>query len=629
MNSYDKNTTKRIHNIKYRFIFIFFLIAIFIISLLFQFGSFMLSADEPPIQLPNFSKMRGAITDRNGQLLALQTKLYNLSATKTLVTDKELCAKVIAPLIGSSEEDILQKLTSDGSNFLYLKKKLTESQKAIITEAIKQNNLKGIRLEEVINRTYPENKLASTLIGFLGDDGYGLSGIEYSAQNILSPPEHTEGYDGKGYNVFLSIDNHIQYLMQKASETAMETWQSESLIFIAADAKSGEILGYVSEPSPDLAFFTQSSPEQLLDRPANYIYEPGSVFKIFSVAALMDLNEDIEHEQYYCDGSFSFPHSNLPAITCQTPHGTVTAEGIIQHSCNVGVSYMSETSSNQAFYEKLREFGFGQKTGIELPGETSGLFANPRSWSARSKPTIAMGQELGVSALQIVEAATAFANGGNRIDISLISKITDTNETVLYVHTPEVESTPISAKTAEKMLEYMATDNGIAWRASVSGVPISAKTGTAQMVLEGQKTYSKTDYVASCIALFPSDNPQIILYLAVIKPQGNIYGSVVAAPIISEIASEIVDYYGLNRDGSINIKHSGIVSTEIGKKIILGKTMPDLSGISKKELQSLFDQSLNPYQYTILIEGDGYVYEQKPAPGEPLTQGTKIELKLK
>lgn len=610
----------------YRYFFIFFLTGIFIIMLIFQFASFMLQGEQPIAKRPKIQKVRGSINDRNGNLLAVQTKVYNLGADKRLVNDVQTCAEVLSSIIEIPADDILKKFDTASSDYFYLKKKLTETEKAYVAQAIKEHGLKGLQLEEIINRTYPESTLASTVIGFVGDEGYGLEGMEYSAQNILSPPETTEGYNGKGYNIFLTLDSTVQYLMQQKAERIMDEWQAESVMFLAVEAKTGEILGYVNMPSTDLSKFSQSTPEQLMDRPANYIYEPGSVFKIFSLASLLEVGAITPNTVYNCDGKYEF--KNASPITCLKPHGTVTPKSVIEHSCNVGIAYMSEHTDVKTFYSMLNEFGFGSKTGIELPGETAGIFHGPEFWSARSKPTISMGQEIGVSALQILEAATAFANGGNRIGLTLISKITDSDGKILYLHQPTVKAKPISETTAKELLNYMRAEDGIGWRAGISDVPMSVKTGTAQMAEKGKRGYSKTDYISSCIALFPSNDPQLILYLVVIKPRGSNYGSIVAAPVISKTAGEIIDYYGMARGGAINIRHSGVISTGTTEEIVLSDTMPNLIGLPKKSLQSLFDKKLNPH-YTVLLVGDGYVYEQTPAAGTPLKDVDKIELHLK
>lgn len=613
---------------KHRYLFVFFLIAILILTLLLQFATFMLVEEPPQLVEPKKQTHRGSIKDRYGSILALETKLYNLSANKLLVKDPETSAEILAPIIGLSKNTILAKFQNASSNFLYIKKKITESEKVKVLLTIKESELKGFMLEEILNRTYPENTLASTIIGFLGDDGYGLTGMEYSAQNILSPSEASEE-NIYGYDLYLTLDSTIQYIMQKEAEKAFTEWNAEGVIFLAADAKTGEILGYVSEPSADLNRFTESTPSQLIDRPANYTYEPGSVFKIFSLASLMELGAGNSESIYTCNGIYRFKNNSATPITCLTPHGTVTPEGIIQHSCNVGIAQMAENCSNEDLYNSLKDFGFGSKTKVELPGESAGIFASPKQWSIRTKPTIAMGQEIGVTALQMTEAATVFANNGNRIRLTLISRITDNEGKILYLHKPKVESQPISGKVAKEILSYMKAENGIGWRAAIKDVPIAVKTGTAQMVEKGKRGYSKTDFLASTLALFPANDPQIILYMAVIKPRGKIYGSLVVAPIIKKVADAIIDHYGLKRDGALNIEHSGFISSSKGEQIVLTDTMPNLIGKSKKELQSLFDPSLNNQKYKIILEGEGYVYEQTPTAGSKLEYGTTINLKLK
>ena len=619
----DKRETGR----KYRYFFVFFVVAILILALLFQFGTFMLTGETSPLRISKPTTVRGSIYDQNGSLLALQTKLYNLSANKTLVNDPLLCAKVLSPVICLTEDEILKKFDLAQANFLYIKKKMTESEKAKVAEIIREENLKGLMLEEILNRTYPENTLASTVIGFLGDDGYGLAGIEYSAQNILSPPENTEGYTGRGFNIYLTLDNPIQYILHKKAEAAMKTWQAEGIIFLAANAKTGEILGYVSEPSPDLNNYTKSTPDKLIDRTSNYTYEPGSVFKIFTAASLLELGFINENTSYYCSGTYNFKNSAVAPITCLAPHGNVTIEGVIQNSCNCGIAHFSESCPNSAFYNKLREFGFGTKTGIELPGESAGIFATPDKWTLRTKPTVAFGHAIGVTALQLVEAATVFANGGERRGISLISKITDADGKILYLHEPRTLSKPVSAKIASDMLKYMAAEKGIGRKAGLKDVPMAVKTGTAQ-IPEGKLGYSKTDFIASCIALFPANAPQIIVYMAVVKPKGMIYGSQVVAPVIGETASEIIDRYGMTREGTINIQHSGRIAAKPEESITVGKTMPNVIGKSKKELQILFNSDISS-RLKILFEGEGYVYEQTPKEGTALTDGMTVILKFR
>jgi len=365
---------------KKRFFFFMGMIFLFAAALLVKYAQSMLLT-EPEIRSGKLSQERGSIFDRNGKILAAATTLYNVSANKTLISDPHMLAAILAPAIDMSESELFEKIEKSQSNFLYLKKKVSENEKQQIKELIKEHEIKGIRLEPVSNRIYPENELASTLIGYLGDDGKGLAGMEYSMQNILSPPSGTAGAEEMGYSVYLTIDSSLQYMLQKIAEKTMASTEAEAVIFLAADAQTGEILAYVNEPSADLAHFTASTQEERFDRPAYFIYEPGSVFKIFSIAAFLDIGSTKDSDVYACDAQFIFRPRKTEddreqnVIRCLRVHGNVTPRDIIRLSCNDGTAQIADKTDSAAFDQKLRAFGFGKKTGIELPGEAAGLFA--------------------------------------------------------------------------------------------------------------------------------------------------------------------------------------------------------------------------------------------------------------
>ena len=616
---------------KKRIIFFIGILLIFTGILVAKYARAMLGP-EPEERVVKKTRERGAILDRNGKILAAATTLYNLSANKTLIGDINRLVNILSPILEISESELLDKIQDSKSNFLYLKKKLSENEKDILKDAIQEYELKGLRLEAIANRIYPENALASTLIGYLGDDGKGLAGIEYSMQNILSPPEGTAGADGNGYTVALTIDASIQYMLQQIAERTMKSAKAEAVIFLAADAKTGEILAYISEPSVDLARFSSSTQEERFDRPAYFIYEPGSVFKIFSMASFLELGTTKDTDIYTCDAQFAFKprqsndKKDQNVIRCLRVHGQVTPRDIIRFSCNDGMAQIADKTDIAAFAEKLHAFGFGKKTGLELPGEAAGIFAPVSSWSTRTKHTIAIGQEIGVTSLQIVQAATAFTNKGKTLKLSLLSEILDSTGKPVYRHKPKPLEQVISAKTAKTVLGYMQTaaDDGTGSRASIKGVPIAVKTGTAQMAQADGRGYSPTDYLSSCIGIFPVDDPQIILYMAVIRPVGETYGSLVAAPAISEAANAIIDFRGMGRTNAPNVTHTGIIQSHRQTPVTVGDTMPDLRGTPKRLLLDLLSRT----DITVKLTGDGYVTTQSPAAGTPVVKGMIIELTL-
>lgn len=615
---------------KKRIIFFVGILLLFTGMLITKYAKAMLIAEpEPrPISKP---RERGSILDRNGKILAAATTLYNLSANKSLIEDANRLANILSPIIETSETALLDKIQNSKSNFLYLKKKLSENEKDIVKDAIQDYGLKGLRLEAVSTRIYPENDLASTLIGYLGDDGKGLAGMEYSMQNVLSPPEGTAGAEESGFTVFLTIDASIQYMLQKIAEQTMKNSQAEAVIFLAADAKTGEILAYVNEPSADLAHFSASTEAERFDRPAYFMYEPGSVFKIFSMASFLDLGSTQDSAVYTCDAQFLFnprqqQEKGPNVIRCLRVHGRVTPRDIIRFSCNDGMAQITDKTDAAAFAEKLRAFGFGKKTGIELPGEAAGIFAPVSSWSARTKHTISFGQEIGVTSLQIMQAATAFTNKGKTMKLSLLSEIRDGAGKTVHRHRPKPLVQVVSAETAKTVLGYMQTaaDDGTGSRASIKGVPIAVKTGTAQMAQADRRGYSATDYLSSCIGIFPVDDPQVILYLAVIRPVGQTYGSLIAAPAISEAANAIIDYRGMGRTNAPNVSHTGIIKQNRQTPVVLGTTMPNLIGTPKRLLLDLLMRT----DITVKLTGDGYVASQSPAAGTPIAKGMIIELTL-
>lgn len=616
---------------KKRIIFFIGILLIFTGILVAKYARAMLGP-EPEERVVKKTRERGAILDRNGKILAAATTLYNLSANKTLIGDINRLVNILSPILEISESELLDKIQDSKSNFLYLKKKLSENEKDILKDAIQEYELKGLRLEAIANRIYPENALASTLIGYLGDDGKGLAGIEYSMQNILSPPEGTAGADGNGYTVALTIDASIQYMLQQIAERTMKSAKAEAVIFLAADAKTGEILAYISEPSVDLARFSSSTQEERFDRPAYFIYEPGSVFKIFSMASFLELGTTKDTDIYTCDAQFAFKprqsndKKDQNVIRCLRVHGQVTPRDIIRFSCNDGMAQIADKTDIAAFAEKLHAFGFGKKTGLELPGEAAGIFAPVSSWSTRTKHTIAFGQEIGVTSLQIVQAATAFTNKGKTLKLSLLSEILDSTGKPVYRHKPKPLEQVVSAKTAKTVLGYMQTaaDDGAGSRASIKGVPIAVKTGTAQMAQADGRGYSPTDYLSSCIGIFPVDDPQIILYMAVIRPVGETYGSLVAAPAISEAANAIIDFRGMGRTNAPNVTHTGIIQSHRQTPVTVGDTMPDLRGTPKRLLLDLLSRT----DITVKLTGDGYVTTQSPAAGTPVVKGMIIELTL-
>ncbi|MDR2898471.1 MAG: penicillin-binding protein 2, partial [Spirochaetaceae bacterium] len=544
------------------------LVFLFFAAVIGSYAVVMLG-DAPAEPAPEITTQRGTIFDRNGKILAIQTTLYNVGITKSDVRDVEVMATHLAPILEMSPSDISSRITNAPSNFIFLKKKVSQTVCDALRKTVRDYKLRGLTIDSVISRTYPFNTLAAQLIGFMGDDGEGLSGIERSYQPSLAPrfrdtADHAVSH-AVGYNIVLTIDADLQYRLEQIARASIAQTQAESMMILAADVDSGEILSYISLPSPDLNTYPAATNAQRRDRPALDSYEPGSVFKIYSVAAFLELNGIRDADRFLCDGVFDISSTNgeRVRINCLDRHGWVTAREALEFSCNDAIAQMSQTVQSEAFLAKLREFGFGSRTGIPLPGETAGLLKTTadRFWSARSKPTIAMGQEVGVSALQMVQAASAIANGGNRVNLSCVSRIVSADGNILWKNVPQTTPNVISPGTAAQLLSYMETTAqvGTGYRASIGDVPIGVKTGTAQMQDPETGGYSDTDFLSNCMAVFPADDPEIILYIVINKAQGETYAGRIVAPVIAEASNVIIDYLGLSRRNAPVVQHTGVL----------------------------------------------------------------------
>ena len=585
---------------------------------------------------------RGSIVDRTGYPLAVQTNFYHMGVSLKDIRDnskiKEKFVNDISPVL-EIEKDSLKSLLESTKNFVYIKKKMTQSEYEEIRQITDSKNYNFVSYEKIPGRTYPNHSLASQLIGYMGDDGKGLAGIEFSQQNILSPEISEEMLENlgdnlaelpQGRNIFLSIDANLQYKLEQICHRVMDETQAEAMMLVACDSKTGEILSYIGLPSADLNEYGSSPIETKIDYPAMTAYEPGSVFKIFTVGIVYETHGISPNDLFLCDSLYEKRLNNGETIRlkCLDYHGWCTPKDGLRYSCNDVLCQISDRISEDEFIERIRLLGFGSKTGVELPGESAGLVKDPSSktWSARSKPTIAIGQEISVSALQMVQAATAYANEGVPVQLTFIHKITNKDGSVFYENQPKYKNRVFSKNTADYILSCMETTAkaGTGSRANLRDVAIGVKTGTAQMADKVNGGYSDTDFLSSCMAIFPIDNPQIVLYIVVEKAKGETYGGRIVAPVIGEAADLIVDHLGISRGGAASLEHSGIITLSQSNEIQIGQTVPDFTGKTRKDLLPLLEKTNVKFN----INGSGWVTSQSPEPGTQITENMVIELNL-
>ncbi len=620
MNSFFKNR---------RLIVFFSFCSLLILALLVAYLRLALQPSSPkPQNLPVIE--RGSIVDRAGFPLAVQTNFYRIGVSTKDIKNPQAFSQNMAPVLGVSEEELLARVDKK-REYVILKKKATQTEYEEINQKTKECGYNYVSYEKLPGRVYPNGALASQLIGYMGDEGNGLAGIEFSQQGLLYPEiDKSLEKPEQGKNIYLSIDSNLQYKLEQIAYKTMENTQAESMMLLAADSRTGELLTYISLPAANLNEYGSASIAEQTNKPAADAYEPGSVFKIFTLGIVFDEGKINPNDSFLCDGVYEhkIPGGETIRIKCLENHGWLTPREALKFSCNDVIGQISDRVSEDTFIARIRQLGFGQRTGIELAGETTGIVKDrdSKSWSARSKPTIAIGQEISVSALQMVQAATAIANGGVPVKLTAIHKITDKEGNVLFEHSPEYKDRVFKESTAEYVLSCMETTatTGTGARANIGDVAIGVKTGTAQMADKINGGYSDTDFLSSCMAIFPVDDPEIVLYIVVEKAKGETYGGRIVAPVIAEAADTIIDYMGMSRGKASSVEHNGVITIPTTANITIGELTPDFTGFSKKDLLPLMEQSKG----RLNINGSGWVTSQNPEPGTPLTENTIIELYL-
>jgi cell division protein FtsI (penicillin-binding protein 3) len=609
-------------NLKRRYIIVFSFFSLFLLYLIIHYGNLMLrSRPLPAPRQPIVLKERGAILDRNGRFLALQVRFADVSIWRPSITDIDVLANELQVILDIPASDIRNRIDSSESNFLYLKRQIDDATARRLTALVNERRIRGVMVQPIVGRIYPEKNLACQIIGFVGNDNTGLEGIEFAFNNVLDGVQD----NNKGSHIILTIDTNVQHILERIAVRTMNETRAEAVMLLAMDPRSGDILGSVSLPDFDLNNIRASDEISRMNRPAIWAYEPGSVFKVFSLASLMDSGAISGETIFHCNGSYVTRSG--ANINCLGAHGRVTAREIIVLSCNAGAAFASDNLNNRAFYQLLNNYGFGSRTGAGSPGETAGYLVHSDNWSDRSKPTLAIGQEIAVSAWQMLKAASAIANDGVLVPPRIISQIVSADGKTVTDWENGESRRILRPETARAMRSYMvdaASGIGTGWRAAVQDMSLAVKTGTAQIIDPATRRYSPTDFIASCIALLPAESPSLILYLAIIKPQGEIFGGRIAAPAIREAAESLIDYLGIPRGRNLHVAHPPTINIPAGRLPVVDYRVPNFTGIAKRVLTPLLLRD----DLHVEIRGDGWVRRQYPPPGTPVTEGMTIILEL-
>jgi cell division protein FtsI (penicillin-binding protein 3) len=514
-------------------------------------------AKQQHVKVEDIQVRRGIVFDREGRQLALNLELDSLYCEPdSLQLDKKNLKK-LASAMAREPNAILTKIPDKGK-FAWIERKLDPD----IAVRVRGLNIKGIGLMNEAKRVYPKGRLASHIVGAVGIDNQALEGVELQFDKYLktrggkvllerdaSGKTLSAGVDkeAKGNNIVLTIDEGLQGIVERELDKAMVQWRAAAVSAIMMDPYTGEILALANRPSYDPNHPGKARDFEKRNRAITDYYEPGSTFKI--VTGIGALEENIVKPHTLFDVSRGSIEVGGKTIRDVHKHGVLTFKEVIQKSSNVGTIMIGMRLGKERIYKYEKLLGIGEKTGIDLPGEVSGLMLPPERWSGTSLGAIPIGQEVAVTPLQILRTYSAIANGGFLVRPHVVSEIISPEGQLLFSFMDNEKKRIISPKTAEIFKEVLKSvvDGGTGERASVEGEEVAGKTGTAQMIDPKTKRYSKEKYVSSFVGFVPADNPKFALIVVIYEPKGQIYGGVVASPVFREIASQAFSYLNIPR----------------------------------------------------------------------------------
>lgn len=512
---------------------------------------------------------RGAVFARGGQehLLSLDVTVKNICANPSVLVASNavgVVAKTLADALGLEADRLAVRLNHPRRLYARVQRYVDVEE----AKRVKALGLPGVFLEDTSVRYYPHGSFLCHVLGFVNYEGVGSAGIEQRYDRYLKgEPGVREGrvnalrqemylereryIPGRpGHQVELTIDIHIQHMVEKVIDELMETYQPEAAWSIVQAVRTGEILAMVSRPAFDLNRFFETQPEVRMNRAIAFNYEPGSTMKAAAFAAA--LNEGIVDTETLFDcenGSWYYRGSRLRDVS---PQGKLTVREGLVRSSNILTAKMSLMLGNERLYRYLSAFGVGMLSGIDLPGEQAGIFHSPERWYGISPTRIPIGQGVATTALQILGIYSTLANDGFLMKPYVVREIRDAEGKTVFTAQPEVVRRVVRPETAaimRELLEQATGDQGTGRRARVPGLRVAGKTGTAQKPVPGG--YSDTDYIASFVGFFPADKPEVAIIVVADAPKPVHGGGVVAAPAFSTIAGELSRYLGLG----VHVKH--------------------------------------------------------------------------
>ncbi len=511
------------------------------------------AADQYEVSFKSSGK-RGTIFDRNLREMAVSIDVMSIAAHPQQIEHPKNVAKLLSNALKIDRKILIKKLNSK-KKFVWIKRKVTPKE----AEAVKKLNIGGLDFIPEHKRFYPNKTLAAQLIGFTDIDDHGLEGIEFNYDEDLTgevfqykvlrdahgrgfEAENMTGLSSSGKNLVLTIDSTIQYIAEKTLDETVEKFSAKSGMAIVMVPKTGAILAMAHVPlfNPNAikGYHRNFWRNRIITDP----FEPGSTMKIFSAAAAIESGSSSPSSIFFCEnGAYKMGRH---VIHDTHEHGWLSLQQIIKYSSNIGAIKFSAITGPEYLFRTLQNFGFGSKTGIDCPGETSGSLPPFKRWTKVDAGTISFGQGISVSALQLIVATSAVANKGILMKPYVVQAITDHNGRLIKSFGPRRIKRVVSEKTAgtlSRIMQTVITEGGTGVNAALEGYTVCGKTGTAQKIDENGR-YSNEKYVASFIGFAPVESPKIAVLVVVDEPKKEHYGSIVAAPSFKAIAQKTLDY---------------------------------------------------------------------------------------
>jgi cell division protein FtsI/penicillin-binding protein 2 len=509
---------------------------------------------------------RGTILDANSEVLAHNIPVETVVADATHLNNRQAIVALVSHELGIPSKELAEKLNNE-RRYIVIKREVPAATANALREKLRAGNLRGIYFEHDATRIYPNGSMLCHVIGFTDFDHHGIQGVEASMEEYLHGQdgyrfiEHNRAgqeivpYRGQeraprdGYQIHLTIDLGLQNIVENEIDAAMAQYFPQKATIILMRPQTGEILAMANRPHFDLNLRSEARPDQMKNRAIIDMMEPGSTFKIVAAAAALNERKVRPDSSIFCEnGLWNFGGT---ALHDHRSFSYLSVREILIKSSNIGAAKLGLSVGEQKFYEYIRRFGFGERTGIELPGEINGLIRSPKSWSKISITRIPMGHEIGVTPLQMTVAMATIANGGKLIMPRIVKSITTSDGKSISSLSPVVLRQVISPETAREIgdaLRGVVSDSGTAAAAAVPGFTIAGKTGTAQKV-DPRGGYEEGKYVVSFAGYLPAEHPEFVGLVVLddahtSKPELN-YGGLVAGPIFSHLAEKAARYLDL------------------------------------------------------------------------------------